>query len=84
MNIDKRRHSPAAFCLFSGAAEYGCSLRLPKKTPAAGVQKQLHFTGKTEKRPAFPEYTYCEVYEEPKKYWVAVHDGQTQILDNPE
>lgn len=43
---------------------------------------KLHFTGKTEKRPAFPEYTYCEVYEEPKKYWVAVHDGRTQILDN--
>ena len=29
---------------------------------------KLHFTGKTEKRPGFPEYTYCEVYEEPKKY----------------
>lgn len=45
---------------------------------------QLHFTGKTEKRPGFPEYTYCEVYEEPRKYYVAVHDGKTQILDNAE
>lgn len=45
---------------------------------------QLYFTGRTEKRPGFPEYTYCEVYEEPRKYYVAVHDGRTQILDNPE
>ena len=43
---------------------------------------KLHFTGKTAKRPGFPEYTYCEVYEEPKKWYVAVHDGRTQILDN--
>ena len=45
---------------------------------------KLHFTGKTAKRPGFPEYTYCEVYEEPKKWYVAVHDGRTQILDNEE
>lgn len=45
---------------------------------------ELHFTGKTAKRPGFPQYTYCEVYEEPRKYWVAVHDGRTQILDNRE
>ena len=45
---------------------------------------QLYFTGRTEKRPGFPEYTYCEVYEEPRKYYVAVHDGKTQILDNAE
>ena len=44
---------------------------------------KLHFTGKTAERPGFP-YTYCEVYEEPRKYWVAVHDGHTQILDNTE
>jgi len=43
---------------------------------------KLHFTGKTAKRPGYPEYTYCEVYEEPKMYYVAVHDGETQILDN--
>ena len=45
---------------------------------------KLHFTGKTFERPGFPQYTYCEVYEEPKKYYVAVHNGQTQILDNVE
>lgn len=45
---------------------------------------QLHFTGKTAKQPGFPDYTYCEVYEEPQKYYVAVHDGRTQILDNSE
>ena len=42
---------------------------------------RLHFTGKTAKRPGFP-YTYCEVYEEPRKYYVAVNNGETQILDN--
>lgn len=45
---------------------------------------KLHFTGKTAHRPGFPQYTYCEVYEEPKKYFVAVHNGDTQILDNEE
>lgn len=39
----------------------------------------LHFTGKTTERLG---YTYCEVYPEPMKFWVAVHDGETQILDN--
>lgn len=42
---------------------------------------KLHFTGKTVKRTGYP-YTYCEVYEEPKRYYVAVHDGETQIIDN--
>lgn len=42
---------------------------------------RLHYTGRTMKR---NEYTYCEVYPEPAKYWVAVHDGVTQILDNAE
>ena len=39
----------------------------------------LHFTGRTTERLG---YTYCEVYPEPVKYWVAVHDGTTQILDD--
>ena len=39
----------------------------------------LHFTGKTTERLG---YTYCEVYPEPVKYWVAIHDKSTQILDN--
>jgi len=43
---------------------------------------ELHYTGKTVKRPGFPELTYCEVYEEPRKYYVAIHDGNTQILDS--
>ena len=41
----------------------------------------LTYTGKTCERNG---YTYCEVYPEPKKYWVAVNDGVTQILDNRE
>lgn len=40
---------------------------------------KLRFTGNTKKR---NEYTYCEVYPEPAKYWVAVHDNDCQILDN--
>lgn len=43
--------------------------------------QKLHFTGRTAKRPGYP-YTYCEVYEEPKCFWVAVNDGETQILDS--
>ena len=39
---------------------------------------RLHYTGRTAERNG---YTYCEVYPEPAKYWVAVHDGDTQILD---
>lgn len=40
---------------------------------------KLTFTGKTTERLG---YIYCEVYPEPVKYWVAVHDGETQILDS--
>ena len=42
---------------------------------------KLTFTGKTASRLG---YTYCECYPEPAKYWVAVHDNDTQILDNDE
>lgn len=41
--------------------------------------QKLYFTGKTTERNG---YTYCEVYPEPVKYWVAVHDNDCQILDN--
>ena len=41
--------------------------------------QKLYFTGKTTQRNG---YTYCEVYPEPVKYWVAVHDNDCQILDN--
>ena len=43
--------------------------------------EKLRRTGRTIKHNG---YTYCEVQPEPKKYWVAVHDGDTQILDNRE
>ena len=39
----------------------------------------LTYTGKTTERNGL---TYCEVYPEPVKYWVAVHDNDCQILDN--
>ena len=39
---------------------------------------QLIFTGNTTERNGF---TYCEVYPEPCRYWVAVHDNDCQILD---
>ena len=42
---------------------------------------KLTFTGNTAQRLG---YTYCECYPEPVKYWVAVNDGETQILDNVE
>lgn len=42
---------------------------------------RLRFTGRTTQRLG---YTYCEVYPEPVTYWVAVNDGETQILDNTE
>ncbi len=44
---------------------------------------KLHYTGRTAKRPGY-DYTYCEVYEEPQKFWVAIHNEDTQILDNTE
>jgi len=40
---------------------------------------RLRFTGRTTQRLG---YTYAEVYPEPVTYWVAIHDGETQILDN--
>ncbi len=43
--------------------------------------QKLHYTGNTAQRNG---YTYCEVYPEPVKYWVAVHDNDCQILDNTE
>ena len=42
---------------------------------------KLTFTGRTTKRLG---YTYCECYPAPVTYWVAVNDGETQILDNQE
>jgi hypothetical protein len=41
----------------------------------------LTYTGKTKERNG---YTYCEVYPAPRLFWVAVNDGDTQILDDRE
>lgn len=42
---------------------------------------ELEFTGNTKQRNGL---TFCEVHPKQKTYWVAVHDGDTQILDNRE
>lgn len=67
----------------SGARRFNEDWSFPYP-PAFNYGTKLHFTGKTAKRPGGYPYTYCEVYEEPKKYWVAVNDGETQILDDDE
>ena len=61
----------------SGA--WGWSQDFSKRQTVYPCGTKLHFTGRTTKR---NEYTYCEVYPEPVKYWVAVHDNDCQILDN--
>ena len=62
----------------AGAKRFNPDWTMP--TTGFQVGTVLHFTGKTVKRPGYP-YTYCEVYEEPRKYYVAVNDGVDQILD---
>lgn len=52
-----------------------------KRMTAYPCGTKLHYTGKTTERNG---YTYCECYPEPVKYWVAVNDGDTQILANQE
>lgn len=63
-----------------GAKRFNQDWTLPYP-PAYPYGTKLYFTGKTVTRPGYP-YTYCEVYPEPQKYYVAVHDGTTQILDS--
>lgn len=58
---------------------WGWSADFGKRQTVFPEGTELTFTGRTTKR---NEYTYCEVYPEPVKYWVAVHDGTTQILDD--
>ena len=60
------------------AGAWGWSSNFSKRQTVFPDGTELIFTGKTIKR---LDYTYCEVYPEPVKYWVAVHDGKTQILD---
>ena len=55
------------------------SPKFDKRQTAWPQGTKLTFTGKTTERNG---YKYCECYPEPVKYWVAVHDETTQILDN--
>lgn len=61
------------------AGAWGWSQGFEKRQTVFPYGTKLHFTGKTVERLG---YTYCECYPEPAKYWVAVHDGETQIIDN--
>ena len=61
----------------SGA--WGWNKDFSLRTTVFPVGTKLHYTGHTTERNG---YTYCEVYPEPVKYWVAMHDNVTQILDN--
>jgi len=63
------------------AGAWGWSQDFGKRQTVFPCGTALHFTGRTTRRLG---YTYCEVYPEPAKYWVAVNDGETQILDNSE
>lgn len=61
------------------AGAWGWASDFSKRQTVFPCNTELHFTGRTAQRLG---YTYCECYPEPVKYWVAVHDGETQILDN--
>lgn len=61
------------------AGAWGWSSKFDKRQTVFSYGTELHFTGKTTERLG---YTYCECYPEPVKFWVAVNDGETQILDN--
>jgi len=61
------------------AGAWGWAQDFSKRQTVYAYGTKLTFTGRTTKR---NEYTYCECYPEPVKYWVAVHDNDCQILDN--
>ena len=61
------------------AGAWGWNIDFTKRVTVFPDGTLLHYTGKTTERMG---YTYCECYPEPAKYWVAVNDGTTQILDN--
>ena len=63
------------------AGAWGWNADFSRRVTVYPEGTQLHFTGRTTERLG---YVYCECYPEPAKYWVAVHDGETQILDNAE
>ena len=63
------------------AGAWGWSNDFEKRMTVYPCGMKLNFTGNTTEHNG---YTYCECYPEPPKYWVAVHDNDTQILDNSE
>ena len=63
------------------AGAWGWSEGFAKRQTVFPCGTKLTFTGNTAERLG---YTYCECYPDPVKYWVAVHDNDTQILDNSE
>lgn len=62
------------------AGAWGWNADFTRRLTAFPCGTDLYFTGKTTQRLG---YQYCECYPEPVKYWVAVNDHETQILDNP-
>lgn len=63
------------------AGAWGWNADFSRRLTAFPCGTDLYFTGKTTERLG---YQYCECYPEPVKYWVAVNDHETQILDNQE
>ena len=61
------------------AGAWGWSPDFSRRATVYPCGTNLNFTGKTTDRLG---YTYCECYPDPPKYWVAVHDGDCQILAN--
>jgi hypothetical protein len=61
------------------AGAWGWNADFTRRLTAFPCGTDLYFTGKTTERLG---YQYCECYPEPQKYWVAVNDHETQILDN--
>ena len=60
------------------AGAWGWSQDFSRRQTVFSYGTKLTFTGKTIERLG---YQYCECYPEPVKFWVAVNDGVTQILD---
>lgn len=63
------------------AGAWGWNADFSRRVTVFPCGTKLTYTGRTAERLG---YTYCECYPEPVKYWVAVNDGETQILDNQE
>ena len=63
------------------AGAWGWNADFSKRVTVFPCGTKLTFTGKVTERLG---YQYCECYPEPVKYWVAVNDHDTQILDNQE